>query len=115
MAMRGMIDSGNVTPDRVSRFQTTEIVFRNTFLTVMALILAAASAAALPSARFKAIEFRDGAVLVKLAAPTTWRTTPWRSANRYIVDISATGADPKQRKLDVDSARLRGVRWTQFK
>lgn len=90
-------------------------MLKETFLTVLTLILAAASAVAVPSARLKAIEFKDGVVLVKLDTPTTWRTTPWRSANRYIVDIAAVGADPKQQELVVVSPRLKGVRWTQFK
>jgi N-acetylmuramoyl-L-alanine amidase len=68
-----------------------------------------------PSARLKGVDFKDGVVRIQLTDATTWRTTSWRSANRFIVDISATDAGTRVSTLPVDASRIKAVRWTQFK
>jgi len=88
-------------------------VLRNIALLLLVLFAAAAGLAA-PSVRLKAVDFKDGDVRIQLNAPVTWHTTAWRSANRFIVEVPATGGGDRRTTLPVNSGHLKTIRWTQF-
>lgn len=90
-------------------------MLRTITLLTLALCACVAFAASVPAARLKGVEFKDGVVRIQLTEAATWHTTAWRSANRFIVDVPATGAGSRLNTLPVDASRIKAVRWTQFK
>jgi N-acetylmuramoyl-L-alanine amidase len=66
-------------------------------------------------AHLRDVMYADGVVTLQLTEPTTYQTTFWKSARRFMVDVEATGVDLRISSLPVGSPRLEGVRWNQWK
>lgn len=71
------------------------------------------SAPALADARLSSVEYADGVVTVALSEPSAWKSSFWKSAKRFILDIPARSIEPELRSLPVGSDRLSTVRWNQ--
>jgi N-acetylmuramoyl-L-alanine amidase len=82
-------------------------------MTVLTAIGAAAHAAS--PAHLNNVVYADGLVTLQFSEPTSYKTTFWKSSNRFIVDVEATGVDLKLAQLPVYSAALSTVRWNQWK
>lgn len=78
------------------------------------LAAACATARAASPAHLSDVLYADGVVTIQLTEPTAYKTTWWKSQNRFIVDVDASGVDLRIRQLPVYSSTLSTVRWNQW-
>lgn len=82
-------------------------------MTVLAAVCATARAA--NPAHLSNVLYADGVVTLQFTEPTSYKTTWWKSQNRFIVDVDASGVDLRISQLPVYSSALSTVRWNQWK